>query len=52
MLVKTPDGTDYCEFSVDDILLKIRMCKHGYTITLDRRVIPDLKKFLESLEPS
>ena len=51
MIVKTPSGIEYCEFSVDESLFKIKLIKTGYTVTLDRKVIPDLKKFLDSLEP-
>ena len=51
MIVKTPSGIEYCEFSVDESLFKIKLIKPGYTVTLDRKVIPDLKKFLDSLEP-
>lgn len=51
MIVKTPSGIEYCEFSVDESLLKIKLIKPGCTVTLDRKVIPDLKNFLDSLEP-
>ena len=51
MIVKTPSGIEYCEFSVDESLFKIKLIKTGYTVTLDRKVIPDLKKFMDSLEP-
>ena len=51
MIVKTPSGIEYCEFSVDESLFKIKLIKTGYNVTLDRKVIPDLKKFLDSLEP-
>ena len=51
MIVKTPSGIEYCEFSVDESLLKIKLTKPGCTVTLDRKVIPYLKNFLDSLEP-
>lgn len=51
MIVKTTSGVEYCEFSVDESLFKIKLIKPGYTVTLDRKVIPDLKNFLDSLEP-
>ena len=49
MKVFKPDGTVYCEFSVDHNMFYIHL-KDGYKVCLDRKVIPDLKKFLESLE--
>ena len=55
-VVKRPDGSPYCELYVGDEYFKIMFLKNtgidGYVVTMDRKVIPDLKKFLESLEPS
>lgn len=53
--VLKPDGEVYCEFSVDENHLVIRMPGWDYAggplrVYLDRKVIPDLKKFLETLE--
>jgi hypothetical protein len=51
MIVKTPSGIEYCEFSVDESVFKIKLIKSGCTVNLDRKVIPYLKKFLNLLEP-
>ena len=53
MICKKPDGTPYCEFSVTEHQFKISFLSgtmNGYKIHMDRKVIPVLKKFLESLE--
>jgi hypothetical protein len=50
MKVIKPNGEVYCEFSVDENCIYIEF-KPGYKLSLDRKVIPDLKKFLESIEP-
>ena len=51
--VYRPDGTLYCNFSVDSDFLLIKMVVVGsdnpITVRLDKKVIPVLKKFLESL---
>ena len=51
MRVVKPNGEVYCEFSADDNVFYIHL-KGGYKVYLDRKVIPDLKKFLETLEPA
>lgn len=51
MNVVKPNGEVYCEFSADDNMFYVHL-KDGYKVCLDRKVIPDLKKFLESLEPA
>ena len=52
--VYRPDGTLYCNFSVDSDFLLIKMNVVGsynpITVRLDKKVIPVLKKFLESIE--
>ena len=51
--VYRPDGTLYCNFSVDSDFLLIKMnvvgCYNPITVRLDKKVIPVLKNFLESL---
>ena len=53
--VVKPNGEVYCEFSVDEKHLTIRVPGWDYgggplKVHLDRKVIPDLKKFLETIE--
>ena len=48
-----PDGTPYCAFSVTETQLVFSFLSgtmNGYKIHMDKKVIPVLKKFLESLE--
>jgi len=55
-VIKRPDGSPYCELYVDDKYFKIMFFRgtglDGYVVSMDNKVLPDLKKFLESLEPS
>ena len=50
-----PDGVPYCNFSVSEKLFTIGMLEGsdlgGYDIHLDVKILPVLKKFLDSLEP-
>lgn len=54
--VVKPDGIPYCDFSVSETLFIIGMLEgselDGYAINLDIKILPVLKKFLDSLEPS
>ena len=55
-IVVKPDGVPYCNFSVNETLFTIGMLEGsslgGYDINLDIKILPVLKKFLDSLEPS
>jgi hypothetical protein len=55
MICNKPDGTPYCNFSVDEELFTISFLEgsnlKGLSVDMSRKILPTLKKFLESLEP-